>query len=342
MTTEETEIKKRGRKKKEPQPIEQVEEEPKKVSKRGRKVKVVDFKKNENVQLNKFELEETIILHLPINLDTLLKEIPKSLNSINEGIMREQPRVLVPYNAPLNSRNEPINVIQGKPSITVNNSQHYKSIENNGDVKTTVIYNDTVLPTTKDFTNVKQVMTEKTNVACWWCCHQFDTHPVCAPVKYNEHKDLFTVIGCFCSFNCAKAYAMKDMRNNSSIALNSFLYKRVTGQLAHIKPAPPKTVLKMFGGPLSITEYRDTFVSLSSIHINVYPMVFVPTQVEYNKVESSFQKYRASVNKNILTKSSVESANKRLSTSKSSKVNTTTKKVENNLFNVMGIKIKQQ
>lgn len=334
----------------------QEETEPKKVSKRGRKVKVVDFKKNENVQLNKFELEEAIILHLPINLNTLLEDIPSnmSLNDINESIMRQQPRVPIPYNAPLNSqKNEPLLMhtdnrqINPRPDTkaykqALPQPSTYKSVENNGDIKTTIVYNDTVLPTTKDFTNVKQVMTEKTNVACWWCCHQFDTHPVCAPIKYNEHKDLFTVVGCFCSFNCAKAYAMKDMKNNSSIALNSFLYKRVTGQLAHIKPAPSKTVLKMFGGPLSITEYRETFTSLSSIQLNVYPMVFVPTQVEYNKVESSFQKYRASVNKGVLTKSSVDIATKRLSTSKSKAASaSTSKKVENNLFNVMGITIKQ-
>jgi len=345
ITTPEPEIKKRGRKKKEKEQTDTLPptEEPKK-SKRGRKVKVVEFKKNEKVQLDKFELEETIILHLPINLNDLLNDLPKS--QLIEDILRQEPMVPIPYNAPLNNNPNVNSVI----SMSNNSSQYknkskiesqqYKSIENNGDIKTTTIYNDTVLPTTKDYNNVKQVMTEKTNIACWWCCHQFDTHPVCAPVKYNEHKDIFTVVGCFCSFNCAKAYAMKDFKNNSSIALNSFLYKRVTGQLAHIKPAPPKTVLKMFGGPLTIKEYRETFNSLSSIHLNVYPMVFVPTQVEYNKVESSFQKYRNSVNKNVLTKSSVEIANKRLSISKNKKQQES-KKQENNLFNIMGIKIKE-
>lgn len=330
MTSEEQ--KRKGRKKKETASSEGAQLE-KKQNKRGRKVKVVEFKKVDTLSTNTFTLQETVILHLPITLNELLENQRDTKIGI-ENILTQQPVVPVPYNSSGYS-------VTGKKVIQENKKQEpqntdddvkiYTSVDNGGRKMTTKVYSRPILPTDSTNKDIK-VSVEKTDVACWWCCHQFDAYPVCAPMKYNDNKDIFTVVGCFCSFNCAKSYSIQDRR---SISLNSFLYKRITGKLEHVKPAPPKTVLQMFGGPLSIEEYRSTFNTLSTVNINVFPMVFAPTQVEYNKIDDSFQKYRSSISKTVLDKRSVDNATNRLSKHKKAPVS------NNNLLKLMGIKVKQ-
>lgn len=324
MTTEE----KKGRKKKE---IPIISEE-KKQSKRGRKVKVVDFKKVETLPINNFTLQETVILHLPITLNELVENQLQTKIGI-ENILTQSPVLPVPYNSigyNISGKKATSSNVVKKHQDKSTEVKVYMSVDNEGRKMTTSVYSRPLLPT--DCTNKDiKVSAQKTDVACWWCCHQFDTYPVCAPIKYNDKKDLFSVVGCFCSFNCAKSHSIQDKR---SISLNSFLYKRVTGKLEHIKPAPPKTVLEMFGGPLSIEEYRSTFNTLSTVNINVFPMVFASTQIEYNKIDDSFQKYRSSISKTVLDKRSVDNATNRLSKNKK------TPSTNNNLLNLMGIKVK--
>lgn len=306
----------------------------KKQSKRGRKVKVIEFKKINEISSNNFKLQETFILHLPLTLEQILKNNIKNKSEI-ETILKQNPIVPVPYNSVgytiSSNKQKEVNNKKIEPSNKKSQDiKVYISVDNEGRKMTTKIYSKSILPTDSSSDDIK-VSVQKTNVACWWCCHQFDTYPVCSPVRYNESKDLFTVVGCFCSFNCAKSYSMQY---NKSISLNSFLYKKIKGKLEYIKPAPPKTVLHMFGGPLSIEEYRSTFNTLSSININVYPMVFSPLQVEYNKIDDSFKKYRSSISKTALDSSSQELSITRISNKK-------LPNTKNNLLNLMGITVKK-
>lgn len=61
----------------------------------------------------------------------------------------------------------------------------------------------------------------------------------------------------FCSWSCAKAY-MLDRPNYQLASLLPLLRKQTTGHSIAdgIKAAPPKTALKMFGGHMSIDEFR--------------------------------------------------------------------------------------
>lgn len=94
---------------------------------------------------------------------------------------------------------------------------------------------------------------------CDHCCHPFDGPPVPLPVGYDDRRDIFTVRGVFCGFSCAKTYNWN--RRLSSSALNTeylgLLYKRVTADsMARVKAAPPRNALKVFGGCMSIDEFR--------------------------------------------------------------------------------------
>eukprot|EP00899_Mesostigma_viride_P007329 jgi/Mesvir1/16598/Mv10133-RA.1 len=102
-----------------------------------------------------------------------------------------------------------------------------------------------------------------TDVACWWCCHTFTNTPCPLPVAYKEGKG-FLVKGCFCSFNCAKAYnsreggASKDLHNHYLFLMTQRLwYASHKGvPFPGVICAPSRACLKMFGGYMSIQEFR--------------------------------------------------------------------------------------
>jgi hypothetical protein len=97
---------------------------------------------------------------------------------------------------------------------------------------------------------------EKTNIVCWWCCHNFDHMPIGLPDKY--YKERFNLFGNFCSFNCALSYNININDNKlwDRYNLLHFLYKKMYNSDKKISPAPPRELLQMFGGPLSIQEFR--------------------------------------------------------------------------------------
>lgn len=101
---------------------------------------------------------------------------------------------------------------------------------------------------------------QKTDVCCWNCCHPFPNTPVCIPKKYDEVTNLFHVYGLFCSWNCAKRHLEEEY---NSIAPEQFMWmcimaKDVFGCDIHsnLISAPPRFCLSMFGGGMTIEEYR--------------------------------------------------------------------------------------
>lgn len=97
-----------------------------------------------------------------------------------------------------------------------------------------------------------------TAVWCWHCCHPFDTRPLPMPTKYDSHRDLFHVMGTFCSWACMKSYnsdSTSYLKNVTAMYITLF-HKRCTGVLRGIRPAPPRVALKAFGGHMSIDEFR--------------------------------------------------------------------------------------
>ena len=122
---------------------------------------------------------------------------------------------------------------------------------------------------------------QTTSISCYWCCHKFQTTPFGLPVKYVNDK--FHVVGCFCSLECALAYNY-DMNDTVDAIwersnLVNYLAKRI-GILKTVKPAPPKLSLTMFGGHLSIEEFRVFCDSSKLININWPPMMTLRQQIE--------------------------------------------------------------
>ena len=94
---------------------------------------------------------------------------------------------------------------------------------------------------------------------CWWCCHP--PAPLHLPLSYKNYK--FETTGNFCSWECMKAYAMKNMNQNRMgnvcMFINLMRVKHCGGNSRDvIKRAPNPYCLKMFGGTVDIEDFRKT------------------------------------------------------------------------------------
>lgn len=94
---------------------------------------------------------------------------------------------------------------------------------------------------------------------CWYCCHPFETAPLPMPLKYDNRLDMFHVMGTFCSWPCIKAYNGDSVSYMKSVIANyiTLFHRRCTGRLRGIRSAPPRQALQVFGGSMSIHQFRD-------------------------------------------------------------------------------------
>lgn len=155
----------------------------------------------------------------------------------------------------------------------------------------------------KDSSEVKSIPLS-TDVACFWCCHSFTNRPVILPMRdTGEHLE---VTGNFCSPECACAYLF-DMRQDSHTRWEQLaLLYRVYGEACQgkIHPSPSRSVLKLFGGNLSIQEYRSLIQSHKiRVDIHLPPMVSILATMDTKPIDF----YDAS-----LTKGATETITERL------------------------------
>jgi hypothetical protein len=138
---------------------------------------------------------------------------------------------------------------------------------------------------------------EHVDVACFWCCHRFENKPVVLPVR--DQGEYIQVQGNFCSPECAMAYLF-DMNQDSYARWEQLsLLNRIYGQAVGgaIKPAPSRQILKMFGGPMSIDEYRG-LVRQGKLRVDIHlpPMVSLLATMDTKPIDF----YDVSLTKNVM------------------------------------------
>lgn len=136
----------------------------------------------------------------------------------------------------------------------------------------------------------------QSDAACFWCCHSFAHRPVVLPIR--DTGEYLQVMGNFCSPECAVAYLF-DMRQDShtrweQLALLYRVYGEACGGKIH--PAPHRTVLTLFGGSLSIQEYRQMIQSQKvRVDVHLPPMVSILATMDTKPIDF----YDAGLTKNV-------------------------------------------
>lgn len=139
-------------------------------------------------------------------------------------------------------------------------TERYKNHNYNGlELQSEVEQLDIVL---KQFINKSKFpWAEQTDICCWWCCHQFECTPKILPTHYNPKTKVFKFTGVFCSWNCVRSYGLNDnsLDKPYKMELITRLLQSIYGfrVAKQFKYAPPRQALKMFGGKLSIEQFRS-------------------------------------------------------------------------------------
>ena len=122
------------------------------------------------------------------------------------------------------------------------------------------------------------------NSHCFWCCHSIDNIVYSMPYNYDTINDSYFVFGSFCSLQCANAYNFSVHGSSDKVwEINSWIQmlgKRY-GFTNTIRPAPSKYLLKMFGGNLTIEEFREAHIKSDKTHVlNIPPMISINSSSE--------------------------------------------------------------
>lgn len=100
-----------------------------------------------------------------------------------------------------------------------------------------------------------------TSIHCWHCCHPFSTTPISVPRIFSTSRT-YEVYGVFCSLNCAKKFVLDRGGYDQTqvlMQLNEIcvsVFGLPANEVYSAKPAPPRFFLTMFGGHLTIEEFR--------------------------------------------------------------------------------------
>ena len=92
---------------------------------------------------------------------------------------------------------------------------------------------------------------------CWWCTLECKDEVVRLPYKFESNK--FSMMGHFCSWECVKSYNIKEnkIKFGEIQQFITLFRKRKYGKIMPLKCAPPRYVLKRYGGDISDDEYRS-------------------------------------------------------------------------------------
>lgn len=134
---------------------------------------------------------------------------------------------------------------------------------------------------------------------CWNCCHPFSVSNS-IPIKYSG--GVFHTYGTFCSSECSCKFIFDNFDDRQVWEYYSLLnlYHNITNKTQGVKinPAPSRYMLKEFGGPLTIEEYRDSFLK-TNYDMNICPIIPVNHEnqsinihVNKDKNKQSYKLYR--------------------------------------------------
>lgn len=158
--------------------------------------------------------------------------------------------------------------------------------------------------------------------ACFWCCHPFPWKPTVLPISYDAYENMYTCEGHFCCPECALAYLYADPNVSDVIrwtrhSLLADLYRSMYTKRV-LTPAPHRHMLRMFGGPLDIEQFRE-YVSTSEdmVGIQLPPLrLHMPTM----NVQGPIRDVKKFV---TLSQDTVEKASKELRLKRSKPVHST-------------------
>ena len=122
--------------------------------------------------------------------------------------------------------------------------------------------------------------TKKSN--CWWCTYAVKNKALSLPITYDRRQTKFICNGHFCGWECMKAYNFYENASGKEYrsSLITMMYQSMSSQTKRISIAPPRQCLKIYGGKMTIDEFRKG--NDESYTILPHMMVQNPPSIEKN------------------------------------------------------------
>jgi hypothetical protein len=182
------------------------------------------------------EVRKPLIAHLPIeSKDVIFHDTPIIYNPI-------PPTNVEPYDAatddPFSESVESLqtNILIAPPSQvahTTTSTNVTSTITTGGSVDALDYYKKGTLLVQYQGSEETKTLPEHVDIACFWCCHRFDSRPVILPVR--DQGEYIQVMGNFCSPECSMAYLF-DMQQDSYARWEQLsLLNRLYGQAVFAK-----------------------------------------------------------------------------------------------------------
>jgi len=136
---------------------------------------------------------------------------------------------------------------------------------------------------------------DRVDTACFWCCHSFEWKPVVLPVR--DQGEFIQVQGNFCCPECAMSYLFDAKQDSYTRWEQLSLLNRIYSTGEPVRPAPPKQILKLFGGPMSISDYRG-LIRGGKLRVDIHlpPMVSLLATMDTKPIDF----YDVSLTKNVM------------------------------------------
>ena len=134
-----------------------------------------------------------------------------------------------------------------------------------------------------------EVCDTSTECICWNCCHTIDNLPISQPLLYGHN--VFTTCGNFCSYACIGRYIIDSKLTREELftqlsLLNLFVNKSNNTYSDSVVPAPSRLCLRMFGGNMSIDDYRrdsKEYITMTHVEPIVQCVELSETKLPLNK-----------------------------------------------------------
>lgn len=243
--------------------------------------------------------QRPLIAHLPVGTASVNFEASNLLKY--EAGTPDTSDVPKPYDS-----GKELSYLDGIPSGTGVESDNKQVCEKMEEIQATCKlpshYSEKLMVLFQD-SNRYQRLPDKTEIACFWCCHSFNSRPYAIPSHILD--EIWNMYGNFCSPECATAFLFKERIDNhvqwERFALLNSLYS-VKEDVNGIRPAPPREVLRMFGGSMDISEYRAV-INEKRLRIDVLtpPMVSIIQTMDTKPIDFYDQNL-----KNLFTQNDIQ------------------------------------
>jgi hypothetical protein len=277
-----------------------VDEKPKKTSKK-KQFPVVAVITPDGIEGNLLGgTRRPLIVHLPIqSKEVFMNDMPITYdphppvdaepydsnadNPFHEEVQQLNAEYMIPNNVSENDSKVETNKVVEPVSNVVEQPIDYYNMKS------------TLLIQFKNSSEVRKIP-ESSDSACFWCCHAFSNRPVVLPIR--DTGEYLLVMGNFCCPECAMSYLFDIHQDAHTRWEQLALLYRVYSDSCNgkISPAPPRTILKLFGGNLTIQEYRSLIRSQKvRVDVHLPPMVSILATMDTKPIDF----YDSSLTKNV-------------------------------------------